>query len=128
MAAPVVGDNPTFPVMVVGPVLEIPEPARTEKPPAVPSSTSVCAEAFRLNNVMATARTRPMDGIMDRDLPVSAADFLGGSSKAPASLRRRERRDEWLESSAIFVSSARAVGLAAAKMNDGSVIFAFIDM
>ena len=38
----VVGKVPTSPVIVVGPVLVIPEPARTAKLPAVPRFTGGC--------------------------------------------------------------------------------------
>jgi hypothetical protein len=54
-----VGKYPTSPMMVVGPVLVIPEPARTPKLEACPSKTgasapeswdSVSAAAMRMNN------------------------------------------------------------------------------
>lgn len=38
-----VGDDPVSPLMVVAPVLVIPEPARTANCPAVPNGTTVAA-------------------------------------------------------------------------------------
>ena len=50
-----VGKVPMSPVIVVAPVLVIPDPARTAKPSAVPSPTDVAAWALP-----ATAMIRPL--------------------------------------------------------------------